>query len=245
MSDILDKALATIARLDERDERDAAMRHDGDVGDHRAARSALSPSLDANGVPTAACRICESRDWWRLSEFPDRAEPGPWQCARCSMPPPDAHIDSCAIPSADPLQPEPNAPDSIDIDIAHVKRALSEPLPAIADAKGWRERLTAHCDRRRAIGGQNGENIEHLAIGALVCEMHTALTAVAPLDRNRCAGCGARLTGDEMELGDGAVVHADPDWKCLRAYGAEWRKHAAEQLDMVGISVPADLVSLN
>ncbi len=58
-------------------------------------------------------------------------------------------------------------------------------------------------------------------------------------DLARCAGCGKLLSGREtLALPDGARVHADDDWPCLRAYGKHWQDEAVKALAGLGIMPP-------
>ena len=55
-------------------------------------------------------------------------------------------------------------------------------------------------------------------------------------DARYCAGCGNVTTNHAtMHLPDGAVVHSDPEHKCLRAYGDKWRGTAEAALAEIGI----------
>ena len=55
-------------------------------------------------------------------------------------------------------------------------------------------------------------------------------------DARYCAGCG-NVTANHatMHLPDGAVVHSDPEHKCLRAYGDKWRGTAEAALGEFGL----------
>ena len=56
-----------------------------------------------------------------------------------------------------------------------------------------------------------------------------------------CAGCGSLLSGsDVLDLPDGARVHVDGEWSCLRAYGKRWRAEATKALAVMGIMLPDD-----
>ena len=117
-------------------------------------------------------------------------------------------------------------------------------IPEPDDAAEWTARLQTHRDRLVRLGYPI-ETATALAHGHVLNEMHRALVAADPRDPKNCAGCGKALAGPQLDTGDGARVHDEDDHRCLVAYGRRWRKRAGEQLDAVGIVVPADLIHLN
>lgn len=58
-----------------------------------------------------------------------------------------------------------------------------------------------------------------------------------PPDPAKCAGCGEPATRERksMKLADGALVHADREWRCLILYGKRWREEADEGLRELGL----------
>lgn len=91
---------------------------------------------------------------------------------------------------------------------------------------------------RQFEGGYSRDMAERLAYGELVeawCESHPIAH-----DRWRCAGCGESLTGEALDLPDGARVHWERqrEFACLISYGFMRKRRAPEALATLGLSPP-------
>ena len=103
-----------------------------------------------------------------------------------------------------------------------------------ADAQIWRDWYGERAAIREHDAHYTRAEAERLAFNECVCRWHL-INGKAP-DTRYCAGCG-NVTDNRktMQLPDGAVVHSDPEHKCLRAYGDKWRGTAKAALAAFGL----------
>lgn len=110
--------------------------------------------------------------------------------------------------------------------------------PAGDDPADWRDWIDERCAIRELDGRRDHVLAERLAWGEAIeewCERHPVAA-----DPSRCAGCGAPLDHDALDLPDSARVHfeAEREFACLIAYGVARRRRAAT-LAALGLLAPA------
>ena len=116
--------------------------------------------------------------------------------------------------------------------------AIPEPGPG-AEAQLWLDWYMERCAIREYEGGYPRAMAEALTYGEAINRWHR-LYGPQP-EPAFCAGCGSLLSGsDVLALPDGARVHVDGEWSCLRAYGKRWRAEATKALAVMGIMLPDD-----
>src|SRR4030095_6652467 len=111
----------------------------------------------------------------------------------------------------------------------------SVPVGTSADeATDWRELFNERVAMRQYEAGYGKAMAGRLAWGECVeawCERN-------PLQQRLglCAGCGAPLGADVLDLPDGAIVHWDHhrEFTCLIAYGDQRKRRATEALAALG-----------
>lgn len=115
--------------------------------------------------------------------------------------------------------------------LAILREPIAEPVPINAtvgdDAMDWRELFEERAAMRQYCGGYRRNLAERLAYGECIerwCELN-------PVSHRPglCAGCGAPLGNNVLELCDGARVHWERHraFECLIAYGEERTRTSA------------------
>jgi hypothetical protein len=113
---------------------------------------------------------------------------------------------------------------------------IPEPGPG-AQAQLWQDWHQERLAIRQHDGNYPRAMAEALVYGEAVARWH--LLHGQRTDPALCAGCGEMLSGSEMlALPDGARVHVNDEWPCLRAYGKQWRDEAIMGLARLGIMTP-------
>ena len=117
--------------------------------------------------------------------------------------------------------------------------SIPEPGPG-AEVQLWHDWYEERCAIREYEGGYARDMAEAVAYREARNRWHL-LHGQKP-DLARCAGCGELLSGREtLALPDGARVHVDDEWFCLRICGKRWRAEAVKGLADIGIMPPDDL----
>lgn len=115
---------------------------------------------------------------------------------------------------------------------------IPEPGPG-ANTQAWRDWYEERCAIREYVGEYPRAMAEAMAYGEAVNRWH--LLNSQHTDPALCTGCDELLSGSEaLSLPDGARVHIDDDWQCLRVYGRRWRAEAIKALAELDITPPDD-----
>ena len=105
------------------------------------------------------------------------------------------------------------------------------------DASAWQAALDERVETLQRGGAYSRPEAGRRVWGELQNQWHRLNGSRTP--PSICAGCRQVLGGrGVMALLDGAMVHADPDFACLRVYGESWRQAATLGLIGLGLNPP-------